>query len=257
MATFVLSAGGVFPEGTSVGAYPASRWGPDVPSGAPIGAAVESKSVSGGTATFTTLTAGTEYYFTASVSGTYRYLSGTAGEDEGPQAELVSDIAAVSAAYRQLINGYGARLDAAAANTYGLNPGGAVAPAAIANFMQFAVHLDPADFAIEGRTTKYRIRASCLANATASTVNFTVGLYPVSAVAGAAAAVTGTVGAVVTGSTVAFTAPAANSLSAGNSGDLTPPAAGWYLLGVVVSGAMAASSAVAISAGLQVRNVAS
>lgn len=117
------------------------------------------------------------------------------------------------------------------------------------------VYLDPADFAVAGMTTKYRLRASVLSNATGAGVNLTFGLYPITACAGAANAVTMTAGTVQAGSTVLFTTPAASTPVQGNSGDFTAPAAGWYAIGVVISGTTAAGSVEDVTACLQARNV--
>ena len=120
-----------------------------------------------------------------------------------------------------------------AANTYGMaetQPSGQAATATVVGVWYF----DPADYTVVGRSTKLRVKANLsVLNVTATGVNFVVGLYPVTAIATAAL----TVGAVVSGSTVTFTAPAGNSLNNGVSGDFDPPAAGYYLFGVATSGA--------------------
>jgi hypothetical protein len=118
------------------------------------------------------------------------------------------------------------------------------------------IYLDPADYAVTGRATKYRVRATLLSNANAPTVNFTVGLYPLTGVAGATSLqITPTLGTVTSGSTVAFTAPSASSTNQSNSGDFTAPAAGYYALAVAVSGSPAANSGISIRAELQARTV--
>jgi hypothetical protein len=117
------------------------------------------------------------------------------------------------------------------------------------------VYLDPADVALTDFTTKYRVRAVCLTDAVAPAVTFTVGLYPITAVAGGNDVITMTAGAVVAGSTVAFATQAASTRGQNNSGDFTAPAAGWYALGVVISGLTATNSREVISACLQARNI--
>lgn len=72
MANFTLATDGAFADGTSIGAYPADRWAGRFASGAPLGSATNSQSVSGQSVTFTGLSADTSYYATDS-SGT-RYL---------------------------------------------------------------------------------------------------------------------------------------------------------------------------------------
>src|SRR5687768_6411419 len=89
MATFSFSAGSVFQDGTSVGAYPASLWPAHVtsPEGAPPGAATNSQTMSGGAATFTGLAENTRYYAGAQVSGTWRYVGFTVVQDIEPDQD--------------------------------------------------------------------------------------------------------------------------------------------------------------------------
>jgi hypothetical protein len=116
-------------------------------------------------------------------------------------------------------------------------------------------YLDPADYAVPGLTTKYRIRASLLTNATAPAITFTFGLYPITAVAGGANKTKLTKGTVTTGSTVAFATQAKELRAQGVSTEFTAPAAGYYAIGIVLSGTAAVSSHELASAHLQVRNV--
>src|SRR5436190_5828008 len=68
-----ISGGGQFPEGTSVGAYPRSAWGPEGVIGAPAGSATDTKTVTNGQLAFTDLTDNTDYVAYAQVSGVDRY----------------------------------------------------------------------------------------------------------------------------------------------------------------------------------------
>ena len=69
MAGFTLTRPDVFPEGTEVGAYPASNWPtPGIPSGKPVGAATVTKKVEEGSAAFTGLTNDTAYWAVAEVA---------------------------------------------------------------------------------------------------------------------------------------------------------------------------------------------
>lgn len=111
------------------------------------------------------------------------------------------------------------------------------------------------DYTVAGLTQKLRVRAQCVTNATAPTVTITFGLYPITASAGASGQLTFTIGAVVSGSTVAFVTPSASTQNQNNSGDFTVPADGYYALGYVGSGTQAANSAVGLTAQLQTRNV--
>lgn len=73
-ATKTLQVGTTFPDGTSVGAYPASAWSGRYAIGTPIGAATNTQTVAAGAMTFTGLLDDTDYYASGQVSGTYRYI---------------------------------------------------------------------------------------------------------------------------------------------------------------------------------------
>ncbi|MGH2964391.1 MAG: hypothetical protein ACRDMH_03285 [Solirubrobacterales bacterium] len=110
------------------------------------------------------------------------------------------------------------------------------------------------DHAVNGLTTKLLVRVEVAVNATAPAINYTAGLYPLT-VAGGSGILNFTAGTVVTGSTAAVNAPGASGTSVNNSGDFDVPSAGQYGIAVVTSGAMAANSAVLVSAQLLRRNV--
>ena len=118
-------------------------------------------------------------------------------------------------------------------------------------------YFDPADFTAATRATKYRVRAQAATNAVAPAATITFGLYPVATTGGAsgAHAEVASLGAVVTGSTVAFASPGATTQSQGNSGDFTAPTAGFYVLAASLSTATAGTSRVALRAELQMRQV--
>lgn len=140
-----------------------------------------------------------------------------------------------------------------AAGTYPLAPYDMAlqtAPSTPSN--QVVFYLDPADYAIAGRTAKLRLRAWLATNATAPGITFTIGLYPI-----VLSAATQTFGAVVPGSTVAFVSPgASNSGAVASSGDFAFPAAGFYALGVVLSGVAASGSVERVRADLQMHHTA-
>lgn len=96
MASITLGVGDTFPDGTTVGAYPASAWSDRFASGAPLGAATESKAVSNATLSYTALLPDTGYYAAASVSGTYRYIYfKTAATERGVElgyAEITANV---------------------------------------------------------------------------------------------------------------------------------------------------------------------
>lgn len=142
------------------------------------------------------------------------------------------------------------------AGTYALGSSGLVASAA-ASSTQWGpnpFYLDPADLAVVGRTLKYRLRGIVLCNATAPAINYTLGLYPAT-FAGGANSFTFTLGTVVSGSTVALATPSASAGAQGNSGDFTAPSAGFFAIGVVLSGTQAASSLAHVRGRLQARFV--
>jgi hypothetical protein len=115
-------------------------------------------------------------------------------------------------------------------------------------------YLDPAHYPTASpRTNKIRIAVSVMVNATAPAITYTYGLYPVTAVAGGAQAVTVTLGTVVAGSTVAIASPGASSTNHGESTDIAFPSAGYYALGVVLSGIESGITCVAHRVALQTR----
>ena len=161
--------------------------------------------------------------------------------------------------YKELRTGSGTA-SAPAAGTYVIPTdasSGGPGIAAVPVVATYAFYFDPADRTANTRTTQYRLRAQVITNAVAPATNWTIGLYPVATWGGASgsAPTVLTLGTVVTGSTVAVNAPAATTASQGNSGDFTAPAAGWYVFGVVNSGAAAAGSSLVVTAALQARQV--
>lgn len=178
-------------------------------------------------------------------------------------AELASPNNSV---YRTLLTSRGFIAWDAAAGTYMMGSVSGVSSNLLASAQSFSLasssiqrppdllYFDDADYAVASKTQKLRVRAQVAANATAPGINFTFGLYPVT-VAGAADALAFTVGTVVSGSTVALNTPSASAIAQGNSGDLTIPSDGAYILGVVTSGTIANNSAVALQAHLQARSV--
>lgn len=124
------------------------------------------------------------------------------------------------------------------------------------NSAHYPLYLDPDMLGIAGRSTKLRVVAACAVNDTAPAITMTAGLYPVGTPSGGAGILNPVLGTVVTGSTVAFASPAANSKSAETAtADFDCPSAGWFCMGVATSGAMTANSVSIIEYQLQVRNV--
>ncbi len=122
----------------------------------------------------------------------------------------------------------------------------AQAVAAVGSGIGSPFYADPSDWAAPAKTVRYQLRGHLITNATApgaSTV-YTFGLYPVATWGGAASAspTVATLGSVVAGSTVAVSnPPAATALSV--AVDFVAPSAGFYVLGVNLSGSAAAGTA--------------
>lgn len=116
------------------------------------------------------------------------------------------------------------------------------------------IYLDPAHYPSGTRTPKLRLETSALVNGTAPGINYTYGLYPVTAVGGPSTPRITTLGAVVAGSTVATSAPGVGSLNHGETAsDFSFPAAGFYAIGVASSGSQVAASQVTHRARLRFR----
>jgi hypothetical protein len=176
----------------------------------------------------------------------------------GDLNSIEDDYEASFATYKAFGSHSNYRLDAPGSGTFVIVSGGSgtgVVAGSGATAGLGAFYLDPAWATSGTRSNFWRLQATCLVNNTAPTVNFTVGLYPVTSPAGGAATMTMTLGTVVTGSTCVFNTPGANSLTAMNSGDFAAPASGFFAFGVVVSSSSAANSAILVRAGLQYRQV--
>jgi hypothetical protein len=118
------------------------------------------------------------------------------------------------------------------------------------------IYFDNTDFTVGSKTQKLRLRAQAHVNGTAPAITMTVGLVQVTAVSGPVAnQIRYTMSSFITGSTVAFASPGANSQNQGNSGDFTIPADGYYALAANFTGSQAANSFVGLNAQLQTRNV--
>lgn len=116
--------------------------------------------------------------------------------------------------------------------------------------------LNAADLAVEGKTTKLRIRARIHVNATKPEgVTFRAGLYVVGTPGGAADALTiGAPGSAV-GSEAIFSSPPASTTTEVDTGDFNMIGDGLYQLLCFTSAALTNNSLVAIEAEIMVRNV--
>jgi hypothetical protein len=118
-----------------------------------------------------------------------------------------------------------------------------------------AVYIDPDEYKVDNTTLEYRLRATCLVNATAPARTMTVSLHAMTAVAGGADALTGTFGAAIAPSSVAFASPSLSTITT-SVATFGPQPAGLYAIGMTLAaGTITADSEVAIIASLQARNI--
>ena len=158
----------------------------------------------------------------------------------GNDAQLVTEIDDRDGNY-QTIRAGGNAYPASSAATLYFRASGATLVANSGDMAEINMDLlyfDDADYTIASKTQKLRLRAQQVTAAVPPGTTLTVGLYPVTAIT----ATTFTIGAVVSGSTVAFVSTAASTMAQGNSGDFTVPADGYYAFGVASSGTTAVSS---------------
>lgn len=156
--------------------------------------------------------------------------------------------------YRTVVYAKAPFTDAATTGTrFFIDTGLGVSAAGLTNTPYF-IPIDPADYAVSGLTTKFRLRVAVLANATAPGITFTFGLYPLT-IAGAADTTAVTLGTVTSGSTVAVATPSASTATLAVGSDFTPPSAGVYIPGVALSGNVAADSGGFLIARLDVHHV--
>ena len=164
---------------------------------------------------------------------------------------------AIHAVYKTLIVRNAIINDAQTSATRVVVPSGAVVASTastIAATSTFAINTT--ELAVSGLTTKLNLQVSCLTNATAvGTCTFTFGLYPVSATAGGTDTSSITIGAVTSGSTVAFVDPAASTITTSTSGDFTCPATGHYVIGLLNSATPTADSFASFPVILRYRHV--
>jgi hypothetical protein len=147
-----------------------------------------------------------------------------------------------------------ARLDAAAGGTYYVTRGAGAVAATHADVCKGFIYIDAAHLAFSGTegSVQLRLSASVAVNATAPTAKLNVKLYPVTATVGGAADVHGTVGA-AEAANLEITAAELLAL-VGVAGsyafmyyDIDVPAAGLYVVGLTLDGAMAVGSALAVN----------
>lgn len=161
--------------------------------------------------------------------------------------------------YRTLLNSSGSHTAARVAGTYAMGQGDPLAITGTGTLYPLnSLYIDSADYPVVGPLgPRMRVKAQLYTNDVAPGSNFVVGLHPITrpATSGGAGLAIYTVGAAVAGSTTTFTAPLVDAILAQVGADFALPANGHYVIGVVTSGAIAASAHVHMTAQLQMRNV--
>lgn len=146
----------------------------------------------------------------------------------------------------------------AAAGTYGMRmDGGSTSPLPLPA-SAYVVYLDPAQWTASGRTVRYQLRGHIITNAVAPTSTYAWALYPVATWGGTSGnyPTVATIGAAVTGSTTAnIAAPVLGGPTGPVSVDFDAPAAAWYMIGLIQTGASAANANVAVFANLFAKQV--
>lgn len=158
--------------------------------------------------------------------------------------------------YRNVIERHGLGTNESAGNIMALMPFPSSLPSDSSNHADRGsmFYIDPADFAMSGKTTKLRIQARVYTNTVGYTGNIRYRLYPVTAVGGASGTLTITRGAMIAGSEALITNPGISARAITSSGDFDAPAAGHYVITVEPVGA-AFTNRMLLQAQLQVRNV--
>jgi len=163
-----------------------------------------------------------------------------------------------NATWRALLTVSGSHTAGKFAGTYTFGAGDPLVLAASGSLTPIStVYLDPADYpTINSVATIARLRVQLYTNDVAPTGNFTIGLYPITrpAASGTAGQCRYTLGTVISGSTVLFTAPAADGLLTGVSTSFALPAAGHYAIAVVTTANVAANAHLHMCATLAMRN---
>lgn len=163
-----------------------------------------------------------------------------------------------NASFRTLFEASGSHTAGRVAGTYGLGHGDvAPIPGTGSLYPLQVFHIAGTDYpTVDGKTTKLRVKAIINVNNVTPSGNFTFGLYPVTrpASSGGAGVNIYTVGTVITGSTVLFTGPIADAQSFAVSTEFALPADGFYIIAVLTTATVAASSHIHFNSHLQMRN---
>lgn len=180
------------------------------------------------------------------------------GAVTGPKLAAALDPSAAYTSPRLLVRLGGNSTSAFAAGTYPLRTDFAALVAVPVQAAWTAVYLDPAMWTATGRTVRYLLRGALITNAVAPTATYAFTMQPVATWAGGSGSspTTSTLGPVVTGATTpSIAAPAAGGPATPVEVEFDAPAAGWYTLCMVQTGAAAANSLVAFHSSLFVKQV--
>jgi hypothetical protein len=142
------------------------------------------------------------------------------------------------------------------AGSYFLRNGQFIIAVGASALMDVGIWIPPSasDVDVAGKEARIRLASSAVVNATAPGTTLTVGLRPITAVAGGTSLMTFTVGAALL--TCTYTTPAAGSRTRVDSAAvaLASLTAGAYAIGVVTAGALAANSVIAFTAQLEMQH---
>lgn len=202
---------------------------------------------------------GANIFASPALTGSPTAPTQTAGDNSTKLATTAyARAAAPNAMYRSLLDCSGSHIAARVAGTYGFSQAQPLAISGTGTLYPLnSIYIDSADFpTVDGLSPKLRVRVGLYVNDVAPTGNFTFGLHPITrpATSGGAGLVIYTIGAAVSGSTVAINTPAADSSNNAVGSDFALPANGHYVLGVVTTATVATSSHLHMSALLQIRN---
>ena len=160
--------------------------------------------------------------------------------------------------YRTILHGQSSHIAAKSAGTYAL---ASADPAAISGtgtlYNQALIYIDSNDYVtVNGIPPVMRLKTMLLVNNVAPTGNFTFGLYPVTrpSPSGGAGLNILTLDSVVANSTCIYTTPSIANMTMINTSDFAIPSNGFYVLGVLTTATVAASSLVWLYADLQIKN---
>jgi hypothetical protein len=155
--------------------------------------------------------------------------------------------------FKSLLNSTGSHIAAKAAGTYALGQGD---PAAVSGTgTLYPINMIYVLSTEYPANAKMRLNVQVYVNDAAPTGNFTFGLYPITrpGTSGGTGLNIYTMGTVISGSTVLFTTPAADSMNSDSSTEFTIPADGHYAIGFVSTATVGANSLLHMVAKLQVR----